>query len=356
MRSFLPTAEQTMLTDSVRQWVGAKASPELTRRWFETGDHTEFETRLTTAGWRAIGIPETAGGHGGGLFDLALLASEFGRGAAPNGGWLATSSVLPAIAEVIGDRVVAGGQVCLVADASRPYSPGGAGVEWTAGGKVSGAVRYVLAADRVQYLVVAVDGSAGLELVLVNAGAPGLTIIPRRLLDHSRTLGDIALTEVAVVPLDIDAEKAVAATLSRFAILLAADTVGACDAMLAMAVEYSKQRKQFGVPIGSFQAVQHAAAEMLAKIEPVRSVVYLAAAGYDAEPESALLPAAVAKAQAALAGVAVAESALTIQGAIGFTWEHDLQLFYKRVKASAGLGGGPETWNEMIATALNLDP
>ncbi|CAN5259754.1 hypothetical protein BH18ACT5_BH18ACT5_15850 [soil metagenome] len=93
-----------------------------------------------------------------------------------------------------------------------------------------------------------------------------------------------------MIPLDIDAEKAIAATLSRFAILLAADTVGACDAMLAMAVEYSKQRKQFGVPIGSFQAVQHAAAEMLAKIEPVRSVVYLAAAEYDAKPGSCCLP------------------------------------------------------------------
>jgi alkylation response protein AidB-like acyl-CoA dehydrogenase len=126
--------------------------------------------------------------------------------------------------------------------------------------------------------------------------------------------------------------------------------------MLDLAVEYSKQRHQFGAPIGSFQAVKHAAATMLVAVESARSIVYYAAASVEAGHPDAALHAAVAKAQACAAAEQVADSALTVHGAIGYTWEYDLQLYYKRAKLDNRLFGGPEIWNERLAAQLPLIP
>jgi alkylation response protein AidB-like acyl-CoA dehydrogenase len=124
--------------------------------------------------------------------------------------------------------------------------------------------------------------------------------------------------------------------------------------MLDLAVAYSKQRKQFGVPIGSFQAVKHAAATILVGVEAGRSGVYFAAASVDVgDPECALHAAAV-KAQVTAEGAVAADTALTMHGAIGYTWEHDLHLFYKRARLDERLFGTPATWNERIADGLAL--
>jgi alkylation response protein AidB-like acyl-CoA dehydrogenase len=126
--------------------------------------------------------------------------------------------------------------------------------------------------------------------------------------------------------------------------------------MLEMAVAYSKEREQFGVPVGSFQAVKHAAAMMLVEVESTRSVVYFAASSVDLGLPEAALHAAAAKAQTTAAAARVADSALTVHGAIGYTYEYDLQLFYKRAKLDRELFGSPAVWNERIAAALRLAP
>jgi alkylation response protein AidB-like acyl-CoA dehydrogenase len=128
--------------------------------------------------------------------------------------------------------------------------------------------------------------------------------------------------------------------------------------MLALAVEYAGQRHQFGVPIGSFQAVKHAAATLLVGVEAARSVVPFAAASVDAPAETRhplwLLHAAAAKSQVTATAAGAADTALTLHGAIGYTWEHDLQLFYKRAKLDAVLGGTPGAWDDVIADGLPL--
>jgi alkylation response protein AidB-like acyl-CoA dehydrogenase len=128
--------------------------------------------------------------------------------------------------------------------------------------------------------------------------------------------------------------------------------------MLDLAVEYAGQRHQFGVPIGSFQAVKHAAATMLVGIEAARSIVYFAAASVDAPADRRdpqwLLHAAAAKAQVTAEAARAADSALTLHGAVGYTWEHDLQLSYKRAKLDEALFGAPEAWNRLIADGLSL--
>jgi alkylation response protein AidB-like acyl-CoA dehydrogenase len=142
----------------------------------------------------------------------------------------------------------------------------------------------------------------------------------------------------------------------RAAVLASADSLGVAEQMLDMAVEYSTQRQQFGVPIGSFQAVKHAAAEMLVVVESARSIVYLAAASIEAGHPDAALHAAAAKAQVTAKAAQAADTSLTLHGAIGYTWEHDLQLYYKRAKLGARLFGSPQAWNERIADALELVP
>jgi len=126
--------------------------------------------------------------------------------------------------------------------------------------------------------------------------------------------------------------------------------------MLELAVEYSKQRKQFGQFIGAFQAVKHAAAQMLVAVESSYSIALYAAAALDARLEDADIIAAVAKAQVTSAAAEVAESALTVHGAIGYTWEHDLHLFYKRAKLDRTLCGAPSAWNDRIAESLLDEP
>ena len=142
---------------------------------------------------------------------------------------------------------------------------------------------------------------------------------------------------------------------ARSAVLTAADSLGAATRMLELSVTYSKQRHQFGVPIGSFQAVQHAAATILVDVEAARSAVYYAADSVDAgAPDADLHSPRRSKAQVTDSAVRAADSALTLHGAIGYTWEHDLHLFYKRSTLNQALFGTPKQWNDVIADRLEL--
>jgi alkylation response protein AidB-like acyl-CoA dehydrogenase len=176
------------------------------------------------------------------------------------------------------------------------------------------------------------------------------------LLDRSRTAADVVLDAVPGRLLDVDAARVLADAALRAAVLVAADSLGAAERMLESAAEYSKQRKQFGVPTGSFQAMKHAAATMLVGVEASRSITYFAAASVDAGMGDSVLHAATAKAQVTAEADRAADSALTMHGAIGYTWEHSLQLYYKRAKLNRVLFGAPREWNERLAAALPLVP
>jgi alkylation response protein AidB-like acyl-CoA dehydrogenase len=176
------------------------------------------------------------------------------------------------------------------------------------------------------------------------------------LIDRTRTVGDVVFSGASGTPIAADADAVMSGAALRAAVLVSADALGVVERMLEMVVEYAKQRHQFGVPIGSFQAVKHAAAQMLVLVESGRSIVYLAAASVEAGHPDAPLHAAAAKAQVTAGVAEAADTALTLHGAIGYTWEHDLQLYYKRAKLDRVLFGAPAAWNERIATALELVP
>jgi alkylation response protein AidB-like acyl-CoA dehydrogenase len=361
--------EQDAYQEAFCDWLSDVAAPDTVRRWLDAGDAAAFEQLFAGGGWSGVGLPEELGGQGGGLVELALTAEALAGAAAPSAGWLATMLAVPALA-LAGHRdlveLALGGQTTAylvpadrVPDEAPPLS-------MDSGGAISGSVPRVLAGDTAVRFVVPVAApgiredtpraAGGRDLRLVDAGAPGVTRTRRKLLDRSRSVADVTLDRAPSQRLTLAARPAevLRQASARAAVLVAADSLGASARMLDLAVTYSKQRRQFGVPIGSFQAVKHAAATILVGVEAARSAVYFAAASVDAGGPEAFLHAAAVKAQVTAEGARSADSALTIHGAIGYTWEYDLQLFFKRARLDEKLLGTPAAWNERIADGLAL--
>jgi alkylation response protein AidB-like acyl-CoA dehydrogenase len=347
--------EQDAYQEAFRDWLAAVAPPQTVRRWLDAADASAFESRFAADGWAGVGLPEVLGGQGGGLTELALTAEELARAAAPSAAWLATVLAVPALAGQAGlaDAALAGETAAFLVPAEIvPDQASSLAADAT--GAVTGVVPRVLAGDTAAWFVVPAGEGCARELRLVDASASGVTRTRRHLLDRSRSAADVTLDRVPSARLTADAPGMLTTVSARAAVLVAADSLGAAERMLDLAVEYSKQRRQFGVPIGSFQAVKHAAATIEVGIEAGRSAVHFAAASMDAGDPAAPLHAAAVKAQVTAEGARAAESALTMHGAIGYTWEYDLQLFFKRARLDRELYGSPEVWNERIAAGLAL--
>ena len=348
--------EQVAYQEAIRGWLEDAAPPSKVRGWLDGGDPSPFEERFAADGWPGVGIAEELGGQGGGTVELALTAEELARAGVPSAGWLATVLAIPCLAsrtDLITSALAGEGVALLLPAEAVPDRPA-ASVRLSDDGTLSGAVPRVLAADRAARFVVPVTTVDGTVLRLVEAGASGVVVLPRTLLDRTRSVADVTLDNTPSTALEVDATKALAEVTDRSAVLIAADALGASNRMLDLAVEYSKQRKQFGVAIGSFQAVKHAAASIVVAVEAARSIVYFAAASVEEGDPEAALHAAAAKAQVTAEAAHTADTALTMHGAIGYTWEHDLQIFYKRAKLDAVLCGNPSAWNERIAVGLSL--
>jgi alkylation response protein AidB-like acyl-CoA dehydrogenase len=346
--------EQDAYQEAFRGWLSDGAAPDVVRRWLDAGDAAAFEKLVADGGWGGVGLPEDLGGQGGGLVELALTAEELARAAAPSAGWLATVLAAPALAQSghrdLAELALAGQSAAYLIPAECiPDEAPALSVDET--GAISGSVPRVLAGGTAVRFVV----PAGEELWLVEASAPEVTRTQRKLLDRSRSVADVVLDRAPSRRLELaDPAEVLRQASARAAVLVAADSLGASARMLDLAVAYSKQRHQFGVPIGSFQAVKHAAAMILVGVEAARSAVYFAAASVDAGGPESFLHAAAVKAQVTAEGARAADSALTLHGAIGYTWEYDLQLFYKRARLDEKLLGPPAQWNERIASGLAL--
>ncbi|OUC80270.1 acyl-CoA dehydrogenase family protein [Gordonia lacunae] len=339
--------EQEMFASSLREWIGAKFPTDTVRELQSGGDATSFGAALLGEGWWGVGYAEEAGGEGGGVLELALASREFGRAAVANSRWLAAALAAPLLtadelaAQVAGDRRFT---VAIPADRVPSWNPVA-----TKGSNLTGSIAHVLGATETDVFLVPVDGPDGPGFARVEASQT--TVSADDLLDRSRATGlvDFAGASIAEIVGGVDG---LAETANLAAVLVAADALGSAERMLELAVDYSKQRKQFGQFIGSFQAVKHAAAQMLVTVEASFSTVLYAAAAVDARLEDVEPIAAVAKAQTTKSVADLADTALTVHGAIGYTWEHDLHLFYKRAKLDRTLFGSPKAWNERIAAAL----
>jgi alkylation response protein AidB-like acyl-CoA dehydrogenase len=344
------TDEQQFLRESVQGTIDRSAPLSRVRDWV-LGDEVDHGHSLALAvqqGWTGIGIPEESGGQGGALLELAILAEELGRGAVPADGLYAT--LFASIALGCCENGSARAQI-------EPLAAGEAfGALATPGGlpldtpPPDGRLPLVLGAGTAN-LFLAWDGQA-LEL----HHADSVEITPRQLVDRTRAVADITLGQEPLQRFDGVDPEAMRTVAASAAVLVAADALGAAQRMLDLTVEYVKERVQFGVPVGSFQAVKHTAAEMLVAIEGTRAAVQYAAWAVGAGEPQSELDAWVAKARSARAASSVADKALFLHGAVGYTWEHDLQLLFKRAHSDSHLLGGPEQYDHRIADALELAP
>jgi alkylation response protein AidB-like acyl-CoA dehydrogenase len=360
------TEEQDMLRDMARSALAREAAPALVRRWADARSTQEYDAFIDAQCWAGIGWPEDQGGQGGKLLEQTLIVEEMGRAAAPSGGLLTTyGMVMPLLRAALQHSP---GNALLAALGAEPEATAvalpmsAAGDQWlkqqqvTKSGddRLSGKVPMVMHASAAQWLLVPVWEGEFTTLWRVQRDHGGVELSPRLLLDRTRTFADLSLDNVDAELIGSLRSTQLESVQARMALLLAAESLGLARRMLEIAVDYVTQRVQFGVPVGSFQAVKHCAADMLVDIEAVHSGVYYAAWALDEEEPDAIAQAWIAKATATEAAVRCADRALTLHGAIGYTWEHDLQLYYKRAKLNLELAGSPSHYRERIAATLQL--
>jgi alkylation response protein AidB-like acyl-CoA dehydrogenase len=341
------TDEQEFLRDAVAGVVARDAAPAAVRGWAQARTTDDAHALAVRQGWTGIGIDEEHGGQGGGVLELAVLAEQLGRGAVPWDRTLASclaARLLLAAGDDDAAALAAGAAsgeraVALAADGRRPL---------VAGLPAAGAAPRFVLGGAAETLVVPVAAGEEVELL----GVTGARATPRALVDGTRSLADVALDGATARPLGRVPLAALREAGQAAAIAIAADALGAAGRLLDLTVAYVKERRQFGVPVGSFQAVKHGAAQMLVDVEAARAAVYYGAWAVDARVEDAAVHAAVAKSQACAAAVRVADKALFLHGAVGYTWEHDLQFPFKRIKSDALLFGSPDAHRDLLAAEL----
>ena len=219
------------------------------------------------------------------------------------------------------------------------------------GAGLCGRALMVIDALGADHLLVAVDGRAP-RAALIAADAPGVSLEPLHTVDRTRGFAELRLDGAA--PLLWLEEAAVAAAVTAGHVALAADLLGASERAFELAVDYARERRQFGRVIGSFQAVKHLCAEMAAEIEPARALVWYAAYAFDALPAEATLAALHAKAHLSEIGPQVVRIATEVHGGIGFTDEHDLHYWFKRAGVDRQLLGSPQQLREQAARLQGL--
>jgi alkylation response protein AidB-like acyl-CoA dehydrogenase len=348
---FALSEEQELLQSTVHGFVAKECPPQTVRAIFDG------ERQAVPALWKGLAeigiaglvVPEAHGGAGLELLELALVAEELGRGAVPvpflghalaslalaRGGSTAQQAKwLPRLASGEARATVA-----LAEDGGRwlPES-------WRvalANGRVRGTKQLVPEAERAALFVVGCRGGA---LALVEAGA-GVRVSPEPTLDRGRPLAALAFDGAPAEPLDADAERIVDAG----SVLLAADAFGAAHQLVRMTAAYVSTRQQFGQPLAQFQAVKHQLANMALEVDPTRGLWWYAAHAFDHAPAEAPRAAALAKAHITERAQQVARDAVEAHGGIGFTWECDVQLWFKRILFDRLWLGAPELHRERFA-------
>jgi alkylation response protein AidB-like acyl-CoA dehydrogenase len=323
--------EQEEIKRTAHEFLSARFPPEKVRELAEARAYDDALWReICELGWPGIAIDEAHGGQGLGMVELVILCEELGYACAPVP-YLSNAAAGLAI-EVAGSD-----------EQREGWLPG------IASGEARGAAAFT--ADE-EALVPDAEGAAVLVLPEGDGArlvqASDAQVEPLELIDSTRSYARVGADGGEVLPGDV------AAAICRVFVAVAAELTGVAQRAIEMAVEYAKEREQFGRPIGSYQAVSHRCAQMLFDTEEARSLTYYAAWTADAEPESLPLAAAMAKARASDAAWSVTASALQVLGGIGFTWEHDLHFLLKRARTTGQLMGPARQQRESVADLVGL--
>ena len=359
--------QQTEFREAVRQVLANECTTGHLREAFDrpTARGHRWGT-LAELGVVGVTVPEAQGGLGLGLVDLVLLLEEAGRVALPEPLLETTALAGPLLAELGAEGTMTGSE-----PGGRSHPPWGPAATWSeaiAAGQVAAAVAApstagmsfarqpvpVAGAAGADLFVLAREGSGPgePELHVVDAGA--VSVEPIASLDPTRRLGipHWRPTTGTRVLAGAAAAAALRHLADRAAVATGAELLGLSERMITLAAEYAKERRQFGKPIGSFQAVKHLLAGARVRLEFARPVVYGAAWAVDHSTPDASRAASVAKAYASESALEAARVSLQVHGAIGYTWECDLHLFLKRAWALAEAWGSAADHRALVLESL----
>ncbi len=359
---------QKLLQQSARDFFARECKPERVRALMAT--ETAFDAELWQAmadqGFTGLTIPEEYGGLGLSLVDLIAVAEEMGRACLP-GPFLSTlwAASLIERAGNEGQRkqylepISAGEMKATVAllEESADWNPDAVEMRAEKDGKeyrLRGAKHFVTDAAVADVIIIVARDGADLVLLPIEPGAAGVKITATPAIDATRKLysvefDNVAVPESSALAFTTKTKEALEAATDVATVALCAEVLGGMVWTLENTVEYAKTRQQFGKPIGIYQAVQHQCADMFNFTESARSATYYAAWAVAENDHSAKLAVSVAKGYASDAAREVGNRGVQIHGGIGFTWEHNIQLYYKRAKASEILFGDANYHREAIA-------
>jgi len=365
---FRPSESQQLLATTARDFLRKQCPPERLDELAGDARHArELWRAMAELGWTGLLIPEELGGSDGSLLDVILLVEEMGRVCLPgpfvDSAIVATSllaragsaaqrrHVLPAMAR--GDRVCA----LALLEAGGELAPGSMALRLDAG-RLTGRKLFVRDADRADDFLVVARSDGGLSLVLVERVRAGIEVAPMPSMADERIFA-VTFSRVDVGADDIvgqpgGGEDALAPALRLGALARSAEMVGCAQRILELTVEHAKSRVQSGRPIGAFQAIQHACADLLRGVESARPLVHHAAWKAQQDGAECAADVAMAKSYAGEACLAVARKAHQIFGAISYCDEHPLHHFHKRIVAARLAFGDPAHHQEIVARSLGL--
>ena len=359
--------EQAMLRDGARRFLEEQCSTDQVRAVMDSdaGYDPDLWRAMADQGWTAMHIPEAYGGAGFSFAETAILLHEMGRSLAPvpylSSVVLAAEAIMRAGSDEQKGRwlpgIASGDLIATLAvaepdggwdeaDVATAAEPAGDGYTLT------GTKAFVTDAGAADLIVVAArhDNRVGLYVV----AADDVTVERVVSLDSTRPLGTLDLNGAPAERLASGSWDVLQQVFDVGAVALAAEQVGGIERVLEMAVQYAKDRKQFGRPIGSFQAIKHMCADMLLSLESARSAAGFAVWALATGSDEFELAAALAKAHCSQAYFRVAADNIQLHGGIGFTWEHDAHLYFKRAKSTELLLGAPASQRNRLADLIGL--
>lgn len=356
--------ELMQLRDQARRFLVDRCPPAVPRRILDTAEPfaADLWRAIVEMGWTGAAIPEEYGGVGLGRLAVCVLAEEIGRAVAPvpfsSSVYLATEAILLFGSETQKQswlpKLASGDAIGTVAMAERAGASDPSKLTASvAGGRLSGIKLAVPDGDVADFAVVAVNGGAGAWLHIVDLNGPGVTRETVATFDPTRSHARIEFSGAPTEPLPGSAGAHTVRTLLDYAAVpMAFEQVGGAQAALEMANAYAKERFAFGRPIGSFQGIKHKLADMYIQVELARSNAYYGAWAVHTSAAELPIAASVARIAACEAGWFVTKENIQTHGGMGFTWQMDCHLYYRRAKLLSLALGGVREWKHRLVQEL----
>jgi len=374
---FAFSEEQEMLRQAARDFLTKECGSTVVRRLMESPDAYDpaLWKKLADLGWTALGIPEQWGGVGT-FLDLVVVFEEAGRALLPGPFFATMGLAVPALLEAgteaqkreVLSAIAQGSARATLAftEPSGRWDAAGITLPATSAGggwRLDGVKTFVADADQADFIVVPArtrgEGEAGVSLFLVRGRPKGMTVKQMKTLDMTRRWCEVRFDGVelgadSLMGSQDQAWPALKRALEWATAALCAEMMGGAQKVLETSTDYAKTRQQFGKPIGIYQAVSHKLADMLVLSESGRSATYYAAWTVDADAPDRTLASSMAKAYVSDAYRKVAGDGIQVHGGIGFTWESDMHLYFKRAKSAEVTLGDATYHRELVAQALDL--